>query len=811
MTLALHSSSPDDTRAIAAALAPLVRPRDLIVLAGEMGAGKTAFAQGLALGLGVDDPVTSPTFTLVRTYEGRLPVHHVDVYRLERLVEVHDLGLSELLDGDGAVVIEWGDVVTAALAGRLRRGVDVVLSERGRTIAGRASGRSWLVDAVSVRRRCPGGVAMLILGIEIGDAAGRLRDRRSRRRARARSTRYGAGATPRRSRPLSTLSAARRRSSSTRSACVAVDIGPGLFTGLRVGVATAKALAQALRVPMIGVPSLDLLAFPLRYTQPAHRGRDRRPARRGLLRVLPPGARRRAARLAVPASARPTTSPPSSRPPATSVLLVGDGALRYHEAFADADVGSSSREQRLSHPSAAPLVRARPRPRPARGVRVNPWELEPLYLRKPDAEINWADPAGSRAVSAWRARPAIPMIWSYGSCPCAAATSAPCCASRRRCTRAVVAGLFMCELRQRDTRVLRRRPRRCGRSSATAALMIGGRRRPRHHFAVDPDGTGTRSAPVARRARGRASPAAPPASRSRCASSNTAAQDLYRTFGFAPAGVRKSYYAETDRGRPRHVGARRRQARVRRATRVDRGGLPGTTVVERQCSNERPMSQPAGPDSVISGIETSCDETAAAVVGRRHDVLSSVVSSQVDLHARFGGVVPEIASRAHVELLTPVVAEALVEAGRRRPATSTPSPPPSGPGLVGSLLVGVSAAKALALVWDVPFVGGEPPRGPPLRGVPRGARPRAAARRAARLGRPHAARARWRTTAATGCSAQTIDDAAGEAFDKVARFLGLGYPGGPAIDRLADGRRPDGDRLPAGDARRRATTSRSAG
>ena len=144
MTLALHSSSPDDTKAIAAALAPLVRPRDLIVLAGEMGAGKTAFAQGLALGLGVDDPVTSPTFTLVRTYEGRLPVHHVDVYRLERLVEVHDLGLSELLDGDGAVVIEWGDVVTAALP------VDYVevlmsfaLSDDERSLVVRPVGHGW--------------------------------------------------------------------------------------------------------------------------------------------------------------------------------------------------------------------------------------------------------------------------------------------------------------------------------------------------------------------------------------------------------------------------------------------------------------------------------------------------------------------------------------------------------------------------------------------------------------------------------------------------------------------------------------------
>jgi len=108
--------------------------------------------------------------------------------------------------------------------------------------------------------------------------------------------------------------------------------------------------------------------------------------------------------------------------------------------------------------------------------------------------------------------------------------------------------------------------------------------------------------------------------------------------------------------------------------------------------------------TTVLGIETSCDETAVAVVRDGREVLSSVVSSQVDLHARFGGVVPEIASRAHVELLTPVLAEALVEAGvdeRNIDAVAATV----GPGLIGALLVGVSAAKALALVWGVPFIG----------------------------------------------------------------------------------------------------------
>ena len=108
--------------------------------------------------------------------------------------------------------------------------------------------------------------------------------------------------------------------------------------------------------------------------------------------------------------------------------------------------------------------------------------------------------------------------------------------------------------------------------------------------------------------------------------------------------------------------------------------------------------------TVVLGIETSCDETAAAVVMGGYDVVSSVVSSQIEIHADFGGVVPEIASRAHLEALNPVIARAVVEAGideARIDAVAATH----GPGLIGALLVGVSAAKALALAWDVPFVG----------------------------------------------------------------------------------------------------------
>jgi tRNA threonylcarbamoyladenosine biosynthesis protein TsaE len=111
----LATGSAPSTREVAAAVAALARPGDLIVLVGELGAGKTTFAQGFGAALGVDEPVTSPTFTLTRVYEGRLVMNHVDVYRLERLGEVIDLALPELLDGGGVTLVEWGDAIRAAL------------------------------------------------------------------------------------------------------------------------------------------------------------------------------------------------------------------------------------------------------------------------------------------------------------------------------------------------------------------------------------------------------------------------------------------------------------------------------------------------------------------------------------------------------------------------------------------------------------------------------------------------------------------------------------------------------------------------
>ncbi len=196
----------------------------------------------------------------------------------------------------------------------------------------------------------------------------------------------------------------------------------------------------------------------------------------------------------------------------------------------------------------------------------------------------------------------------------------------------------------------------------------------------------------------------------------------------------------------------------------------------------------------VLGIETSCDETAVAVVDDGLTVRSNVLSSQHEIHDRFGGVVPELASRAHVERLTPIMDAALAEADatwRDVDAVAVTR----GPGLAGSLLVGIATAKAVALALDVPFVAVnhleghiyanflehgrvEPPYVTLL------------------VSGGHTMLVHVREEHRYEVLGQTLDDAAGEAFDKVARFLGLGFPGGPELDRLARKGNPDAVAFP---------------
>ncbi|MDD4085265.1 MAG: tRNA (adenosine(37)-N6)-threonylcarbamoyltransferase complex transferase subunit TsaD [Acidaminococcaceae bacterium] len=193
-------------------------------------------------------------------------------------------------------------------------------------------------------------------------------------------------------------------------------------------------------------------------------------------------------------------------------------------------------------------------------------------------------------------------------------------------------------------------------------------------------------------------------------------------------------------------------------------------------------------DIYILGIESSCDETAAAVVKNGRIVLSDVIASQIDIHRKFGGVVPEIASRKHIEKVMPVIDEALSRAGVEL-ADIDAIAVTYGPGLVGALLVGLSAAKALTFALDKPLIGVNHLEGhvfanfiaddelePPFLALV--------------VSGGHTALMKVADYNSFELLGQTKDDAAGEAFDKIARFMGLQYPGGPEIEKLARGGNP---------------------
>lgn len=194
-------------------------------------------------------------------------------------------------------------------------------------------------------------------------------------------------------------------------------------------------------------------------------------------------------------------------------------------------------------------------------------------------------------------------------------------------------------------------------------------------------------------------------------------------------------------------------------------------------------------DVIILAIESSCDETAAAVVKNGREVLSNVISSQIDLHTLYGGVVPEIASRKHVERINQVIEQALKQAGLTIKEITAVGVT-YGPGLVGALLVGVSAAKAIAYGADKPLVGvhhieghiaanliEHPALEPPFFSLV--------------VSGGHTHLVQVKDYGVYEILGRTRDDAAGEAFDKVARAIGLGYPGGPKIDRVSREGNPD--------------------
>lgn len=218
-------------------------------------------------------------------------------------------------------------------------------------------------------------------------------------------------------------------------------------------------------------------------------------------------------------------------------------------------------------------------------------------------------------------------------------------------------------------------------------------------------------------------------------------------------------------------------------------------MIKRSLFTSNEVNIGEGYDNIIMAIESSCDETACAIVKKGREVLSNVVASQIKTHAKYGGVIPEIAAREHLETINPVIAQAFEQANLK-PEQIDAFAGTAGPGLVGCLLVGLNAAKTLALIYDKPFIGINHLYGhisanylntdikPPFIAL--------------LVSGGHTQILNVKSHSDVEIMGETIDDAVGEAYDKVARLMGLPYPGGATLDKLAKDGNPNAYKLPEG-------------
>ena len=581
---------------------------------------------------------------------------------------------------------------------------------------------------------------------------------------------------------------------------VLVGRGPGSFTGVRIGIATAKGLSCGLGVPLYGTSTLDATAWTaweagVRGTLGVVGDAMRGEVYPGIYQLDDTGVQRTFAAETV-VKAQACVDAWGERPDAGELILTGDGLKKYRTAFEAAGFARFV-DDAAWHPSSAGLLRAAAAtPRDDVRDSGDPALVLPIYTRLSDAEeaervrlglgqsgfVKGSGVAEELAGIHLQLRPMsvndLAQVAALEGVAFADGVHAP-----------WTAAMFEDELTQpgRTWWVAHDR----GEIVGFAGGLLAGERLEVLDVAVSPDRQreGIASRLLARLAYDGQTLGATEISLE-VHEGNVAARGLYESLGFAQVGRRRDYYGPGNTALiltavlplavdPTRVGER---PEPRPSVR------PWPIVAGPRTAEQQTAIEAAGP--LVLAIESSCDETALAIIDGSGAICANVVATQIDFHARFGGVVPEIASRKHTEAIVGVFEETLAQAGAHfgvdtlAPSDLAGVGVTAGPGLVGALVVGVAFAKGLCAACDLPLIPVHHLEGHLLANLfetPDLEPPFVASLVSGGNTMLVLVRA-WGDYEILG---QTIDDAVGEAFDKVAKALGLGYPGGPAISRLA--------------------------
>lgn len=586
---------------------------------------------------------------------------------------------------------------------------------------------------------------------------------------------------------------------------VLVGRGPGSFTGVRIGVSTAKGLARGANIPLHGTSTLDASAWTawragvrgrLAVASDAMRG-EVYPA---LYDLDDEGARRLFERERV-VKAACAADEWSARPDANELLLTGDGLVRYGKLFEEAGLTDRVLPRELWWPTGEGLLLAAASPARYDGQETgDPAAVLPVYTRLSDAEENERKRLGLAASKASQVTGVADELAGrhLQFRPMGAADAEAASMLEQACFEgsghdAWTPTMFLDELVsdvpaprswwvahdngellgiaggmvvEHDVQILDVAVDAAHRREGIARKLLS-------HVSYDAQMLGCTSASLEVEA------------------DNAAAIALYGQLGFTQVGVRRGYYGA---GRDALVMS----AELPLVLPVDAASPEPTSAPRRAWPQSEPHRTPEETEKIkrckpILAIESSCDETAVAIIDAQGNLLANQVSTQIDFHARFGGVVPEIASRKHVEVIVGVVDAALEEAsetlglagGVLMPSELEAVGVTQGPGLVGALVVGVAFAKGFAYAAHKPLVCVNhleghlyanllttPDLKPPFIFT--------------LVSGGHTMLVHVRDWGDYEVLGETLDDAVGEAFDKVAKALGLGYPGGPVISRLAE-------------------------